>query len=129
MALRVDLKNALLKQELSRGGWTYSASTRQAAIEPTCLSLLALRWDSSPARVRGVKFLLGMQNQNGSWPAFSDDDSEGSGLTALAQCSDQQRRDGPPSGTRRRMAVEVQRKRVTLALEVEVSDGGHSRQI
>ena len=84
MALRVDLKNALLKQELSRGGWTYGASTRQAAIEPTCLSLLALRWDSSPARVRGVKSLLGMQNPNGSWPAFSGDDSEGSGLTALA---------------------------------------------
>ena len=84
MALRTELKGALIKQELFAGGWSYGASIRQAAIEPTCLSLLALRWDSSPARVRGVKSLLGMQNPNGSWPAFSGDDSEGSGLTALA---------------------------------------------
>ena len=84
MALRVDLKNALLKQELSRGGWSYGASIRQAALEPTCLSLLALRWDSGPGRSRGLELLLGMQNPNGSWPAFSGDDSDGSGLTALA---------------------------------------------
>ena len=77
MALRTELKNGLIKQELPGGGWSYGSSVRQAALEATCLSLLALRWDSSPARVRGVKFLLCMQNLNGSWPAFSDDDSEG----------------------------------------------------
>jgi hypothetical protein len=33
---------------------------------------------------RGLKLLLSMQNPNGSWPAFTGDDSEGSGLTALA---------------------------------------------
>ena len=84
MARRTELKNALIKQELSGGGWSYGSSVRQAALEPTCLSLLALRWDSSPTRVRSVKFLLALQNPNGSWPAFSGDDSEGSGLTALA---------------------------------------------
>jgi hypothetical protein len=84
MALRTELKNGLIKQELCGGGWGYGLTVRQAALEPTCLSLLALRWDSSPARARGVKFLLGMQNPNGSWPAFSSDDSDGSGLTALA---------------------------------------------
>ena len=84
MARRTELKNALIKQELSGGGWSYGSSVRQAALEPTCLSLLALRWDSGPGRSRGLELLLGMQNPNGSWPAFSGDDSEGSGLTALA---------------------------------------------
>jgi hypothetical protein len=83
-ALRAELKNALIKQELSGGGWSYGSSTSQAALEPTCLALLALRWDSSPVRALGLEFLLGMQNPDGSWPAFSGDDSEGSGLTALA---------------------------------------------
>ena len=77
-ALRAELKNALIKQELSGGGWSYRSSTSQAALEPTCLALLALRWDSSPARALGLEFLLGMQNRDGSWPAFSEDDSEGS---------------------------------------------------
>jgi hypothetical protein len=83
-ALRAELKDVLIKQELSGGGWSYRSSTSQAALEPTCLALLALRWDSSPARALGIEFLLGMQNPDGSWPAFSGDDSEGSGLTALA---------------------------------------------
>jgi len=84
MPLRTELKNALIKQELSGGGWSYGSSVRQAALEPTCLSLLALRWDPSPALARGLKLLLSIQNPNGSWPAFTGDDSEGSGLTALA---------------------------------------------
>jgi hypothetical protein len=83
-ALRAELKNALIKQGLSGGGWSYCSSTSQAALEPTCLALLALRWDSSPARALSLKFLLRMQNPDGSWPAFIGDDSEGSGLTALA---------------------------------------------
>jgi len=84
MALRVELKNALINQELPAGGWSYGSSASQAALEPTCLSLLALRWDSSPTRARGLKLLLDLQNPNGSWRAFNGDDSEGSGLTALA---------------------------------------------
>jgi hypothetical protein len=84
MALRSELKNALIKQELPGGGWSYGSSERQAALEPTCLSLVALRWDSGLTRSRGLELLLGMQNLNGSWPAFNGDDTEGSGLTALA---------------------------------------------
>jgi len=83
-ALRAELKNALVKQQLPRAGWSYGLAPNQAALEPTCLALLALRWDSSPARALGLKLLLRMQNPDGSWPAFSGDDSEGSGLTALA---------------------------------------------
>jgi hypothetical protein len=84
IALRAELKNALIKQELPGAGWSYGLAPTQAALEPTCLALLTLRWDPSPARARGLKFLLGMQNPNGSWPAFRGDDCEGSGLTALA---------------------------------------------
>jgi len=83
-ALRAELKNALIKQELPGSGWSYGLASTQAALEPTCLALLTLRWDSSPVRARSLKFLLDTQNPNGSWPAFSGDDSEGSGLTALA---------------------------------------------
>jgi hypothetical protein len=79
-----ELKRTLIKQELSGGGWSYGSSASQAALEPTCLALLALRWDSSAARARGIRFLATMQNPNGSWRAFRGDDSEGSGLTALA---------------------------------------------
>src|SRR5208337_394093 len=83
-ALRAGLKSALIEQELSGGGWSYGLAATQAALEPTCLALLALRWDSSPARALGLEFLLGMQNPDGSWPAFNRDDCEGSGLTPLA---------------------------------------------
>jgi hypothetical protein len=83
-SLRTDLKSALIEQELPGAGWSYGLAPTQAALEPTGLAILALRWDSNPARARGLKFLLGTQNPNGSWPAFSGDDWEGSGLTALA---------------------------------------------
>jgi len=84
VALLEELKQTLIKQELSGGGWSYGSSTSQAALEPTCLALLALRWDSSAARASGLRFLASIQNPNGSWRAFCGDDSEGSGLTALA---------------------------------------------
>jgi squalene cyclase len=83
-ALLEELKRTLIKQELPGGGWSYGSSTSQAALEPTCLALLALRWDSSAARASGLRFLASIQNPNGSWRAFCGDDSEGSGLTALA---------------------------------------------
>jgi hypothetical protein len=73
-ALRAELKNALIKKELSGGGWSYGRAPTQAALEPTCLALLGLRWDSSPARALALEFLLGMQNPDGSWPAFRGDD-------------------------------------------------------
>ena len=82
--LRVALKSALIEHQLSGAGWGYGPGSTQPALEPTCLALLALRWDPGPVRTSGLKFLLGVQNPNGSWPAFSGDDREGSGLTALA---------------------------------------------
>ena len=82
--LRTSLRDTLMERQHPGGGWSYEPASTQAALEPTCLALLALRWESSPARARGLQFLIGAQNPNGSWPAFSGDDQEGSGLTALA---------------------------------------------
>lgn len=54
-------------------------------MEPTCLSLLALQsLESEVSFDKGTKFLLSMQNPNGSWPAFEGDDREGSWTTSLA---------------------------------------------
>ena len=110
------------------GGWSYEPASTQAALEPTCLALLALRWDSSPARARGLQFLLGAQNPNGSWPAFSGDDQEGSGLTALAVIALINSGEiGSPNRAWPQMAAEFKRERVTLAVEMEVSHLGYPR--
>jgi squalene cyclase len=75
----------LLSRQLPQGGWSYQARSLQAAMEPTCLSLLALQsLESEVSFDKGTKFLLSMQNPNGSWPAFEGDDREGSWTTSLA---------------------------------------------
>jgi len=81
---QILLRRALIDRQLPSGGWSYGQTSAQADLEPTCLALVALRWHSCPAHARGLQFLLGAQNPDGSWPAFQGDDSEGSGLTALA---------------------------------------------
>jgi Prenyltransferase and squalene oxidase repeat len=82
-AVRTSLRDALIERQIPGAGWSYQPSL-QSALEPTCLALLALRRDSNPARMRGLQFLLGVQNPNGSWSAFTGDDGQGSGLSALA---------------------------------------------
>ena len=84
----------LIDRQLPDGGWPFSADTAQTAVEPTALALLALPSNSVGERDAAIRFLLHMQNANGSWPAFSGDDGGGSGLTGLAlyalnRCSDQ----------------------------------------
>ena len=79
-----QLKQDLSSRQLPRGGWGYTQGSSQAALEPTCLAVLALRPDPGPARDLAIRFLLDIQNPNGSWPAFAGDDPEGSGLTGLA---------------------------------------------
>ena len=79
-----DLKLVLSGCQLPSGGWPFQPASDQAALEPTCLALLALRCDDGPARGRAVQFVLRNQNPNGSWSAFAGDDPEGSGLTGLA---------------------------------------------
>src|SRR5260370_1083726 len=56
---------------------------RKAAVEPTALALLALPSTSVRERERAIRFLLQIQNPNGSWPAFLGDGPEGSGFTGL----------------------------------------------
>jgi len=79
-----DLKVVLANRQLPRGGWPFKHRSVQAALEPTCLALLALSSDESPARDRAIRFMLDTQNPNGSWPAFVSDGPEGSGLSGLA---------------------------------------------
>lgn len=77
--------NEVLAGRQSRdGGWPFIEGCGQSALEPACLALLAIRSNESPARHRGIHFLLEMQNPNGSWPAFLGDDTDGCGLTGLA---------------------------------------------
>lgn len=65
-----------------RDGWAYRRECPQAALEPTCLALLALRLHDTPTRAAGIEVLLRLQNPDGSWPALAGD-QEGSGLTGL----------------------------------------------
>ena len=83
-ALRALLKRSLVERQLAAGGWSFDPRSSQPDLEPTCLALLAVRFDSESARAGGVRFLVRTQNPNGSWPAFGGDDQEGCGLTPLA---------------------------------------------
>lgn len=82
--MRNGLTQRLADRQSPQGGWPFIPGCGQPALEPTCLALLSLHSDEHPARQRAIYFLLGMQNPNGSWPAFLGDDMEGCGLTGLA---------------------------------------------
>lgn len=89
------LQNMLLECDTPAGGWSYYPAEGQAHLEPTCLSILALRYCVEPRVTRGLEFLLRSQNPNGSWPAFSGDDQQGCWVTALAVLTLNQFRAGP----------------------------------
>ena len=74
----------LIHRQLPEGGWPFTTDTTQSAVEPTALALLAMPSQSVRERDAAIRFLLSTQNANGSWPAFSGDDGEGSGFTGLA---------------------------------------------
>ena len=78
-----DLQSEIEKRSLSRGGWP-SGNGRSAAIETTCLALMALHDRQVTARDKAIDLLLRTQNADGSWPAFEGDDAEGCWVTALA---------------------------------------------
>lgn len=79
-----EILQELTRRQLPHGGWSYHPASRQANLEATCLSLLALRSTETEAENRGLRFVVSMQNPNGSWPAFEGDDREGSWTTSLA---------------------------------------------
>jgi hypothetical protein len=72
-----------MHRQLPCGSWPALASSAQAALEPTCYSLLALGSQAKDARNRAELFLLRAQNPNGSWPVFVGDDHDGSWVTSL----------------------------------------------
>jgi len=77
----------LIARQLPNGGWSFHSGATQAGVEPTALAILALPSNLHRERGCAVGFLLRTQNANGSWPAFSEDDAEGSGFTGLAAYS------------------------------------------
>jgi hypothetical protein len=75
--------NELVARQLPHGGWPAHPGATQAGVEPTALAILALPSNLLRERDRAIRFLLQIQNPNGSWPAFSEDSAEGSGFTGL----------------------------------------------
>ena len=81
-----DLLAELIRRQLPGGGWSTLVSSRQAALEPTCHAALALGSQAAPVRERAYRFLLHVQNPNGSWPTFAGDgNSRVRGLIRVAQ--------------------------------------------
>jgi hypothetical protein len=66
-----------------RDGWSYHRECSLAALEPTCLALLALRPRGKHATVPGIESLLRLQHPDGAWPVLAED-REGCGLSGLA---------------------------------------------
>jgi len=79
-----EICERLEARQLPQGAWAYRSGTQQAALEPTCLALLALESFGLSVWDNGARFLVRTQNPNGSWPAFEGDDMRGSWTTALA---------------------------------------------
>jgi hypothetical protein len=67
------------------GTWGYWGN--QDSVESTCLAMLALCRQPGNELARAVHALQGIQNADGSWPAFTGDESEGCWTTALAVLS------------------------------------------
>jgi len=64
------------------GAWGFG--TRQDAVEPTCLAIIALRHQPGTYIERALGMIENLQNQDGSWPAFFGDEPSGCWTTALA---------------------------------------------
>jgi hypothetical protein len=77
-ALRGILKTHLKATRL------WGNHTNNAAIEPICLWLLALRREKDPEITLAIQMLRDLQNANGSWSAFAGDEPAGCWTTALA---------------------------------------------
>src|SRR6266852_3198385 len=81
----VGLRDALRAHQNQTGTWGYRGT--QGSVESTCLMILALRRQPSIELALAVQALDGLQNTDGSWPAFIGDEPEGCWTTALAVLS------------------------------------------
>ena len=79
------LHETLKANQKPTGAWGYRGN--QDSVESTCLAMLALRRQPSIELARAVHALQGLQNADGSWPAFTGDEPEGCWTTALAVLS------------------------------------------
>jgi len=68
MGLLKNLQGEIERRSLPNGGWP-SGSSKTPVIETTCYALMALAGDEAPSRSKAIDVLLGVQNQDGSWPA------------------------------------------------------------
>jgi hypothetical protein len=118
--LRGRLLDELTRRQLPSGGWATSTTSKQAALEPSCLAALALGLRSDSAH-RIQDFLLRVQNANGSWPAFEGDDPDGAWVTSLAMIALRDYVPGIPARLRAfSLVAEIRGKRIELVLEMEV---------
>jgi len=81
----LGLRDALRAHQNQTGAWGYRGT--QGSVESTCLTILALRRQPSIELALAVQALDGLQNTDGSWPAFIGDEPEGCWTTALAVLS------------------------------------------
>jgi len=65
----------LKANQKTSGTWGYRGN--QDSVESTCLAMLALCRQPSIELARAVHALQGLQNEDGSWPAFTGDEAEG----------------------------------------------------
>src|ERR1035441_5087868 len=79
------LHGTLIANQRATGTWGYRGN--QDSVESTCFAILALRQHPSIKLERATQALLGLQNADGSWPAFTGDESQGCWATALAVLS------------------------------------------
>ena len=80
-----DLQGTLTANQSAAGTWGYGGN--QDSVESTCLAILALRKHTGTKLTRATQALLGLQNVDGSWPAFTGDEPERCWTTALAVLS------------------------------------------
>src|SRR5229473_301464 len=81
----LGLRDALRAHQNQTGAWGYRGT--RGSVESTCLTILALRRQPSIELALAVQALDGLQNTDGSWPAFIGDEPEGCWTTALAVLS------------------------------------------
>ena len=79
------LCEALRANQRPTGAWAYRGN--QDSVESTCLAILALHRQPGIELAQAIQALLGLQNSDGSWPAFTGDEPEGCWTTALAVLS------------------------------------------
>ena len=79
------LHRTLIANQKASGTWGHRGT--QDSVESTCLAILALRRHPSTKLARATQAMLGLQNADGSWPAFTGDEPEGCWTTALAVLS------------------------------------------